>query len=363
MNLPINPETHGVKYIGSKAALIPYILKCIDENIPRGQIKSTIDVFTGTTRVAQAFKSRGYYVQTSDLSPSSVCYSGAWISNEGSNEHLKPQIETLKKLVGHDGWLTRNYCDARGEKESIVRVWQQKNGRRADSIRDQIDLWYHSCKLKTWEKDTLVTSLILALDKVDNTVGVQQAYLKDWCTRSHNNLALELPSVLRGPQGKHHTGNCLEIEYEPADLAYLDPPYSSHSYSTYYHIWDSIALWDKPEVGLKTNRRVDRISGHEAYDSGMASDWNSKRGALAAFEKLLMRLPVRWILVSYNNESLVDADTLLKLIRSKNFKKVVVTQVDYKRNIMCQIGNAAKDKGDDTEYRTENVEYLILIEK
>jgi hypothetical protein len=59
----------------------------------------------------------------------------------------------------------------------------------------------------------------------------------------------------------------------------------------------------------------------------------------------------------------VDADTLLKLIRSKNFKKVVVTQVDYKRNIMCQIGNAAKDKGDDTEYRTENIEYLILIEK
>jgi adenine-specific DNA-methyltransferase len=359
----MNPETHGVKYIGSKAALIPYILKCIDENIPPGTIQRTIDVFTGTTRVAQAFKSRGWHVQTSDLSPASACYSGAWIGNESENKHLGDLVKKLNTLSGHEGWLTKNYCDARGEKGGIVRVWQAKNGKRADSIRDQIDLWYHARKIAPWEKDTLVTSLILALDKVDNTVGVQQAYLKDWCTRSHNDLILELPKGVSGPQGKHIQGNCLEIQYEMADLAYLDPPYSSHSYATYYHIWDSIALWDKPEVGLKTNRRADRISGHVAYDAAMASDWNSKRSALAAFEKLLMRLPSRWILVSYNNESLVDADTLLQLIRSKNFKKVTVSEIDYKRNIMCQIGNAAKDKGEEAEYRTENKEYLILIEK
>lgn len=359
----MNPETCGVKYIGSKASLIPYILKCIDENIPKGSVRTAIDVFTGTTRVAQAFKSRGWHVQTSDLSPASACYSGAWIGNGGTNQHLQGLVEKLNGLTGHDGWLTKNYCDSRGEKDSIVRVWQAKNGRRADSIRDQIDLWFGADKISAWEKDTLVTSLILALDKVDNTVGVQQAYLKDWCTRSHNDLSLELPTTLAMPKGKHHTGNCLEISYEPADLAYLDPPYSSHSYATYYHIWDSIALWDKPEVGLKTNRRVDRISGHEKYNAEMASDWNSKRGALAAFEKLLVRLPVKWILVSYNNESLVEAEVLFKVIRSKNFKKVVVTEIDYKRNIMCQIGNAAKDKSEDVQFRTENVEYLILIEK
>jgi adenine-specific DNA-methyltransferase len=253
----------------------------------------------------------------------------------------------------------------RGEKDGVVRVWQAKNGKKADSIRDQIDIWFQDDRIKTWEKDTLVTTLILALDKVDNTVGVQQAYLKDWCTRSHNDLVLELPSVLPGPQGRHFTGNCLEIPYEVADLAYLDPPYSSHSYATYYHIWDSIAEWDKPAVGLATNRRADRIAGHEAYDAAMASDWNSKRAALAAFEKLIMRLPVRWLLISYNNESLVDADTLLTLFRSKGFKKVLVTEIDYKRNIMCQIGNAVKDKevGEETTFRTKNVEYLILIEK
>lgn len=353
-------ETFGVKYIGSKAALIPSILKCIDENLG-ASIHSAIDVFTGTTRVAQAFKRKGYDVQTSDLSWASAAYSGTWIANNGSNVHLQTKIDVLNKIEGVEGWLTKNYCDVKGKEDSIVRVWQPKNGKKADAIRDQIEAWWLSGEVSDWEKDTLVTSLILALDKVDNTVGVQQAYLKSWCTRSHNNLHLELPKTIGSVKGKHLVGDCLTLQYEKADLAYLDPPYSSHSYSTYYHIWDSIAEWDKPEVGLKTNRRVDRISGHGSYDDSMASQWNTKKSALAAFEKLIDRLPVKWVLVSYNNESLVEIGKLETLF--KKYPKVITTKIDYKRNIMSQIGNAAKDKPEETDFKTENVEYLFLIQK
>lgn len=353
--------TEGVKYIGSKASLVPYILKCIDDNIPSGSISSVIDVFTGTTRVAQAFKQRGWRVQTSDLSWASQCYAGTWIENGGDNKHLAEKVETLNNLTAKAGWLTQNYCDVKGNKGGIVRVWQAKNGARADAIRDQIEAWSATGAINAWEKNTLVTSLILALDKVDNTVGVQQAYLKDWCKRSFNDMKLQLPVVLSQPVGKHHSGNCLQITYEKADLAYLDPPYSSHSYATYYHIWDSIAAWDKPAVGLNTNRRADRVSGDSSYDSDMSSSWNSKKSALAAFESVIDRLPVRWVLISYNNESLVDVDSLQKLF--KKYPRVITTAIDYKRNIMSQIGNATKDKPEDTKFRTENVEYLFLIDK
>lgn len=359
-------DTYGVKYIGSKASLIPYILKCIDEHIPDGTIHSVIDVFTGTTRVAQAFKKKGWKVQTSDLSWASSCYSNTWIGNGGSNAHLKEKIAELNALPGKNGWITQNYCDKRGASNGIIRVWQPMNGARADAIRDKIEEWSlmsSSAHITQWEKDTLITSLIIALDKVDNTVGVQQAYLKEWCSRSFNNLVLELPKTVNGggPQGSHTNGDCLEISYEPADLAYLDPPYSSHSYSTYYHIWDSIARWDKPEVGLNTNRRADRISGNDSYDMSMSSDWNSKKTALAAFDKLITRLPVKWVLISYNNESLVPIDKLREIF--KKYKKCIEVEIDYKRNIMCQIGNAAKDADEDTEYRKRNIEYLFLIEK
>jgi adenine-specific DNA-methyltransferase len=136
-------ETFGIKYIGSKASLIPQILKCIDESVPTGSIQSAIDVFTGTTRVAQAFKSRGWKVTTSDLSWASSCYSGTWVSNAGSNEHLQDKIQILNALPGKEGWITRNYCDVKGDKGGTVRVWQAKNGKRADAIRDQIESWWN----------------------------------------------------------------------------------------------------------------------------------------------------------------------------------------------------------------------------
>jgi adenine-specific DNA-methyltransferase len=350
--------TYGVKYIGSKASLVPFILDTIKADTGQGAIHSVLDVFTGTTRVAQAFRAQGWRVTTSDLSWASTVYSGTWIAGR-PNGHLQARVNELNALTGINGWITQNYCDVRAAGDGLVRVWQAKNGRRADAIRDKIEEWSDAGELEQWEIETLITTLILALDRVDNTVGVQQAYLKDWCKRSFNDLSLELPTVPTGPAGQHLVGDCLELDYPVADLAYLDPPYSAHSYSTYYHIWDSIAVWDKPAVGLKTNRRVDRIASHDEFDSHMASLWNSKKSALNAFEKLVKRLPVRYALISYNNESLVPIETLLKVLRK--IGAVTVHEIDYKRNIMSQIGNATI--GGATEFVTENKEYLIMVDK
>jgi adenine-specific DNA-methyltransferase len=141
-------------------------------------------------------------------------------------------------------------------------------------------------------------------------------------------------------------------------VAYIDPPYSAHSYSTYYHIWDSVTRWDKPAVGLKTNRRIDRVSSAAEYDDSMNSAWNSKRTALSSFITLIARLPARYVLVSYNDESLVPLETLLTALRAA-YSPVVVKMIPYKRNIMAQIGNAAAAE----EHKTENSEVLIWIAK
>lgn len=354
-----NVPTQGVKYIGSKASLIPYIIKVMEKYIPT--TKTAIDVFTGTTRVAQALRANGVHVVTSDLSWASEMYCGAYIESSTSNKHLQSKVDALNRLEGKEGWLTKYYCDVKGEDNAIIRVWQAKNGKRADAIREQIERWRYEGELYDWEYKTLITSLILALDRVDNTVGVQQAYLKDWCNRSHNDLHLELPSVQAGPKGSHLRGDCLQLTYPQADVAYLDPPYSSHSYATYYHIWDSIARWDKPDVGLKTNRRLDRVSGSETYDASMASAWNSKKTALRAFDQLIQRLPTKYVMISYNDESLVSIDDIQKLL--KKYPKVIIEEIDYKRNIMCQIGNAVKDGNESKEFKTMNKEYIFLVQK
>jgi adenine-specific DNA methylase len=74
---------------------------------------------------------------------------------------------------------------------------------------------------------------------------------------------------------------------------------------------------------------------------------------------LCERLPVKHILISYNDESLLSLDTLTNALRAK-YSSVIVKKIPYKRNIMAQIGNAALYT---TEHKTENVEVLIWVSK
>ena len=346
-------ETTGIKYIGSKNSLLDQIVALVKERVPLlpGRRPTMIDAFTGTTRVAQAFRQQGWATQTSDLSWASEVYAKTFLQTN-STVHLAPVIERLNQIKPKKGWLTTNYCDTVSAKGTVVRVWQPHNGSKADAIRDEIS----KLQLSDQDKANLITSLILALDKVDNTVGIQQAYLKEWCTRSFNDMVLLPPPVVTmesPPPSKHYVGNALEITYDTADLAYLDPPYSSHTYFSYYHIWDSIARWDKPEVGLSTNRRIDRVAKSDEYDASMVSMWNSKTHALKAFETLLRKLPVRFLLISYNNESLVPIEELIALCR--RIGNTHFQELDYKRNVMAQIGNGVVGA-------TRNIEYLILVE-
>ena len=350
-------ETSGIKYIGSKSNLLEQIISVVNAYVSPGRKPLVLDVFTGTTRVAQAFRQNGWNTITSDLSWASEVYAKTFLQSN-SNKHLEPLIEKLNNIKPKAGWLTKNYCDVKSDDGTVVRVWQPKNGMKADAIRDEIETMYKQGKINDKDKATLITSLIFALDKVDNTVGIQQAYLKKWCVRSHNDLKLVLPKIVTmkpNPQSKHIVGDCLTVNYEPADLAYLDPPYSNHTYFSYYHIWDSITRWDKPDVGLKTHRRIDRITSSDEYDDSMASPWNSKNKALAAFEELITRLPVKYVLISYSNESIVPIKDLIALCRK--FGPIHVEEIDYKRHLMSQlVSKVAVDMN-------ETKEYLILIKK
>lgn len=347
-------ETHGVKYIGSKRTLIPYILESV-RDLPVGRM---LDAFTGTTRVSQAFRKAGWTVCAGDLSWASEAYAALFLQTRPEDLHpLQTLVNTLNALEGQDDWITKSYCDVQGETGGIIRVWKPKNGRKADAIRNTIHKWETSGTIDHTMAMRLTALLILGMDAVDSTVGVQQAYLKDWSARSNNELELRIPeNIATGPVGEYIHGSCLNVQYPQATLAYLDPPYSTHSYATYYHIWDSIARWDKPDVCLNTNRRKDRTAKH--FDESMKSPWNSKKTALSAFEQLLDRLPVNYIVLSYSNESLLSLNELRSLLQK--YKSYEVREIDYKRNIMSRIGNATLY---DKDRASANTEYLIRIEK
>ena len=372
-------ETKGVRYLGSKNKLIPLITEVI-ESLGLEE-KTLIDVFTGTTRVAQAFKSLGYTVITSDLSWASEAYSHAMVCNDGDMSHLQPYVDELNALEPSPGWLTDNYCDAdiivkstkvvyeevNGKKKKVgtekieenvlIQVWKKHNGEKADAIRDKIQEY----NLSHTDKMALIASLIFTLDKVDNTVGLQQAYLKGWKSpRVDTKIELKLLPSYAGPVGIHIPGDALKINYPRAEVAYLDPPYTPADYSTYYHIWDSIVRWDKPEVSLKTNRRLDRIKKKkETHDKNMISPWYSKKTAYDATLKLVDRLPVRYVVFSYSDEGLITFDQMREM--GAKYKSFTIHEKEHSRHLMSRMGAGGKDAKN--AEKKKNTEYVIVIEK
>jgi adenine-specific DNA-methyltransferase len=371
-------ETYGVKYIGSKAALLSEIHTFVAAQLsPFPDLPRTIiDVFSGTTRVAQSFRAAGWCVVSSDLSWASEAYAHAFLlRTAASGKRIPDLLARLRTLMAEPlkagakpGWIETNYCDVVTPDGGVVKMWKPENGRKADRVRDAIQAWVSGTdeagEISHHEAMILVACLLFALDKVDSSVGVQQAYLKSWAARASNPLVLnDLPFAAEGAAGQHLVGDALKLAYPAATVAYLDPPYSAHSYATYYHIWDSITRWDKPAVGLKTNRRIDRVSGAAEFDAAMQSPWNSKGKALGAFMALVAKLPVQYVCISYNDESLVPLETLEGALKEKySAGAVTVKKIPYKRNIMCQIGNA-EAKAAEGEAKTENHEVLIWVVK
>lgn len=106
--------TVGVKLIGSKRELIPFILNATDELVREQKCKkSIIDVCTGTTRVSQALRHHNYKIVSSDLSWASESYAHLFlITTQSELDTLNTLIMELNSIRGKSGWITKNYCDA-----------------------------------------------------------------------------------------------------------------------------------------------------------------------------------------------------------------------------------------------------------
>ena len=95
--------------------------------------------------------------------------------------------------------------------------------------------------------------------------------------------ALAHTPPLRG--GAHTVWNCDANELVgrvEAPIIYADPPYTKRQYSAYYHILETIARNDRPEIGGKTGlRNWKEHSSRYCY----------RRSAGKALEELLEREP------------------------------------------------------------------------
>jgi adenine-specific DNA-methyltransferase len=334
-----------IKYIGSKRTLLPVVLEAVAA-VPG--TRTVLDLFSGTSRVGHALKRAGYRVLANDHNAYAATLARCYVAADLDEleREARMLLAELDALPGEPGWFTHTFCEQ-------SRFFQPKNGARVDAIREAIA----AKDLEPELEAVVLVALMEAADRVDSTCGLQMAYLKQWAPRAHNELALRLPELLpRAAAGKgeaHQLEALAAAQTLSADLAYIDPPYNQHSYLSNYHVWESLVLWDKPEVYGVACKRVDCRT--------RKSPFNSKRKFHAALRELIAAVDAKVLLVSFNNEGYIEREQMEELLSTRG--RVTVLSHDYKRYVGAQIGiyNPSGEKVGAVSH-LRNLEYLYVVE-
>lgn len=367
----IAQKTQGIKYAGSKLKLLPRI----QELIAKTKVTSVLDGFSGSTRVSQALAKSGYQVFSGDASIWSKTFATCYLKNTKSRAYYSELFEHLNSLEPVDGWFTENYGgdvteSPKGnaiQSDGLKKPWQRKNTRKLDSVRLEID----RLNLDEVEKSVALSGLILALDRVDSTLGHFSSYLKKWSARSYKDLCLEIPLIWENSM--HHdvfAGDVFSyLDKAEYDLAYFDPPYGSNNekmppsrvrYSAYYHVWTSIVANDKPDLFGKVLRRSDTA---DAIAASVFEEFRrSKTGkfiAVDAIERLLREAQCEWIVLSYSSGGRATSAEIAEVIASVG-ELVEVVEIDYRKNIMASMSWTNEWLRDAEE---PNREFMFLVRK
>jgi len=362
-------ETQGIKYTGSKREILPVLLELIKPL----NAKTVLDGFSGTTRVSQALKQAGYTVYANDIADWSKVFGECYLLNRKPASYYLPLINHLNSMPGKYGWFSENYGGepnggSATQKDGRKRIWQLHNTKKLDAIREEID----KIAKDEIEKSVLLTSLIIAMDKVDSSVGHQVSYLKKWAPRAYNTMKMEVPRlIIDDKPHKVYQKDIFDLANDiEVDLAYYDPPYGSSNdlmppsrvrYASYYHIWKTICLNDKPKLVGVANRREDvgdTISG-SIFEEFRKND-DGQYIVIEAIEKLIKNTQAKYVVLSYNNNGRATFQAIKDILKHLK-KKTSIFEMDYKKNVMATITRTTSEWINDTNGK--NKEYLFLIHK
>lgn len=336
------------RYIGSKSRLVDQIIDYIGEPKPGGFF---VDAFCGTGVVAEAASAQGWNVRINDSLHSAVISAGARL--------ISREQATFKKLGGYSGaiaklnaakpvfgFMWRAYSPASfGFCGLERRYFTEENAARIDAMRTLIACWRAAGDINEVEERLLIADLFGALNRVANIAGTFGCFLSKWTSQSRGKIDMrcrELKSnnVLVDAS----VGDVFDVGNEVQDLVYLDPPYTKRQYASYYHILETVALGDEPEV--------EGVAGLRPWKD-RASDFCYKSRALKTLSHLVQSLRASKVLLSYSSEGHISMDGMKEEL-SKIGKLTI--------HPLGSVGRYRPNKAASKSASDVN-EFLVIIEK
>lgn len=268
------------RYIGCKAKLVDWIFDIITNETEN--VHSFCDIFAGTGSVANRALTLYDRVIVNDfLYSNNIIYKAFFQDSEWNRIKIMDLLDRYNSINPdslEDNYFSVNYGN---------KFFDIKTSRLIGYIRD--DLAMIRTSLSEKEYAIMLASLIYSIDRIANTLGHYEAYIKkDIVPRK---LILRMVDVGKfdGSMIYQEDSNLLARKVH-ADIVYIDPPYNSRQYSRFYHLLENLVKWDKPALyGTAMKPKEENMSNY------------CRSSAFAMFQDLVAHLDARYLVVSYNN--------------------------------------------------------------
>ncbi len=303
------------KYLGSKRLLRAWICDRIcarGGGEPGGSHPvSFLDGFCGTASIAVEMAGRGTrrIVAVDSLLSNCVILRGCSAAAGIGEERAARLIGGLNGLPPSPGYIAESFAGT---------YFTVENCARMDAIREAIAADRAEGRLTEAEHDYLLGSFLLAADRVANTLGQYDSYLKNIGSASvvggrhlrdgrvANDFWLRPLAQLEGAGIEAIVGDMLTLAPTiDVEAAYYDPPYNGRQYCDNYHVLENLARWEKPSLSGKT-RKFDR--------TGLRSPFCRRAEALSALRELVEKTSAPHLFLSYSSEGILSREAILELL-------------------------------------------------
>lgn len=322
-----------MRYIGCKKTLLENIRSVVDIHIGT-EARSFCDIFSGTATVARYFK-RWFEVTSNDLLYFSYVLQMATVKNDSIpqfslltkngisdpidylNNLSVTQIETLDT---NKRFFQNTYSPKGGRM-----YFNEENALRIDYARNTIETWRENNLISNNEYYYLVACVIEGVPFVSNISGTYGAYHKTWDKRTYKKFELYKLPVTQN----HKNNNCFNedgvelIKSIYGDILYIDPPYNQRQYLPNYHILETVAKYDYPQVR--------GVTGLRPYEN-CKSDFCNKRKVQIVFEDLIKNARFKHIIMSYSTDGLMSVEAIEAIMTRYGIPKTfTIHEIPFRR--------------------------------
>ena len=197
-------------------------------------------------------------------------------------EKIAVDINSCKYEDLEENYFDKNFGD---------KYFGKRDARRIGFIREKIETKKREKEISEKEYNILLSSLIYSIDKIANTVGHYEAYIKKSIKDDVLFFNLIKPLDTKGKNIKIFREEANKLGNKiTSDIVFLDPPYNSRQYSRFYHVIENLVEWEKPELfGVALKPKEKNMSDY------------CRSNAPKVFDDLVKKLNCKYIAVTYNN--------------------------------------------------------------